>query len=85
MNPQTRQQALAEFDRQISQSGGRAQFPTAPGQPLQGADYSQALRVLQSGINPPDGAALQALNQIPSEVIATGILNSLSDYWPTQF
>lgn len=87
MNPQTRAATLAEFDRAIAQQGGgRAQFPTAPGQPMPpGQNYQQALQQFASGVNPPDGSLLQAANQIPPELLAMGILQTMSEYLPPQY
>lgn len=83
MNPQTRAQALAAFDQQLAQ--GRPQFPGQPGQPLPpGQDYSQALRAIQSGVNPPDGSLLQNFNQLPPEQLAIGLLQNLSEYLPPE-
>lgn len=84
MNPQTRAQTLANFDRQLAEN--RPQFPGQPGQPLPpgGQDYSQAMRAIQSGVNPPDGSLLQSFNQLPPDQLAYGLLQSLSDYLPPE-
>lgn len=88
-NPATRAQVLAQFDQELQQQQGqqRPQFPTAPGQPMgygQG-DYSQALNQFVQGVNPPDGSLQTALNQIPPDVLAMGILQTLSEYMPVQY
>lgn len=85
-DPSTRAQVLANFDQQLQQ--GRPQFPTAPGQPMpygQQGDYSQALQQFTQGVNPPDGSLYQAANQIPPEVLAMGLLQTLSEYLPPQY
>lgn len=84
INPETRSQTLAAFDKQLAEQ--RPQFPPAPGQPVPTKlDHQDALNRLAAGFNPPDGSMLAAANEIPSDVLAAGILQNLAQYLPLQY